>query len=180
MERVLTCNFKFQDAKRKRDNEPNVDEEEDAAEVEMEDDLTPTGPSGTPSPASKRRATPSPASRSSASPSPGSKRKAEIDRLRSKQGKAVRHASRMEDNETGYYEEKGAFAETHKKKHLTGDELAVDVKLCNNPIDMNDIASTNQKILIQLSKLITEFNYDYQNFNEFLKFPFRRRQKDPC
>ena len=88
------------------------------------------------------------------SPSPASKRrKAEIDRLRSKQGKSDRVSSKMSCSDAGYYEEKGAFAETYKKKHMTGEELAVDVSLCNNPIEMSDIASTNQKILIQLSKL---------------------------
>ena len=91
----------------------------------------------------------------STSPSPRTKRrKAELDLLRSKQGKSSRVSSRMTGNETGFYEEKGAFAETYKKKNMTADELAVDMKLCNNPLSMEDIAATNQKILIQLSKYL--------------------------
>ena len=85
---------------------------------------------------------------------PSKKRKEEIDRLRSKQGKSARVQSRLDSREANFYEEKGAFAETYKKKYLTEEELAVDVDLCNNPLNMQDIADTNQKILMQLSKFL--------------------------
>ena len=74
------------------------------------------------------------------------------DPTRSTLGKMKRAKERVKFGKTRFYQEKGAFAKTHHTKHLTEEDMAVDVIMNRADVDEKTIDEKLANVLIQLRK----------------------------